>query len=127
MSLLIALMIGQASALACDAPQTQMEMNACTEQEFQAADAELNAQWTIARAAMRQNDTEFSSSWDRRPGYFDQLLAAQRAWIAFRDAHCASEGYRARGGSLEPMLVAGCKTDLTKARTTQLRQLAREW
>jgi uncharacterized protein YecT (DUF1311 family) len=72
---------------------------------------------------MKQRDTEWDSSWDERPGYFDQLLAAQRAWIAFRDAHCASEGYEFRGGSMEPFMIGTCMTKLTEERTAQLKDL----
>ncbi|MEM9310349.1 MAG: lysozyme inhibitor LprI family protein, partial [Pseudomonadota bacterium] len=61
---------------------------------------------------------------DTRPGWFASLLEAQRAWITYRDAHCRVDGYTARGGSLEPLLVSTCKTALTKARTNQLKELA---
>ena len=89
------------------------------------ADAALNAQWRLTRQAMRERDSEADKpDWDDRPGYFDTLLEAQRAWITYRDAHCRSEGYSARGGSLEPLLVSTCKTHLTKLRTAQLRELA---
>ena len=58
-----------------------------------------------------------------RPTYFAQLLEAQRAWLRFRDGHCASVGYQARGGSLEPLLIATCKAELTRERTRQLKAL----
>ena len=127
MSLLIALMIAQAGTAAaggCKSPVTQMDMNICSDRDFQAADRELNAQWSLTTAQMRDLDSEPRPSGDRRSGYFDQLRAAQRLWISFRDAHCASEGYQARGGSMEPMLVSGCRATLTRARTLQLRELA---
>ena len=128
MSLLIALMIAQAGTAAagggCKNPMTQMDMNICSDRDFQAADRQLNSQWSLTTAQMRDLDNEPRANGDRRTGYFDQLLAAQRLWIGFRDAHCASEGYKARGGSMEPMLVSGCKAALTRARTLQLRELA---
>lgn len=102
----------------------QQEMNICAHREFLEADGALNAQWRLTRQAMRERDSESEKpAWDDRPGYFDTLLEAQRAWIAYRDAHCRSEGYFARGGSLEPLLVSTCKTHLTELRTTQLREL----
>ena len=132
MSLLIALMLAQAGAAKvepssdCGISGVQSELNQCAEQDFLVADQRLNAQWLVTAAHMRQRDVENRryASDDDRPGYFDQLLGAQRAWLAFRDGHCASEGYWARGGSMEPMLVSGCKAALTNARTEQLRQLA---
>jgi uncharacterized protein YecT (DUF1311 family) len=106
----------------------QQEMNICAQHEFLAADEALNAQWRITRKYMRQRDRQWTQgdahNWDERPGYFDTLLAAQRAWLIYRDEHCRAEGYGARGGSLEPLLISACKTGLTRIRTGQLRDLA---
>ena len=126
MSILLALMIAQAgmTADACKNPRTQRDMNACAALDFEAADRELNSQWTLTSAEMRQMDSDARPRGDNRAGYFNELLTAQRLWISFRDAHCVSEGYGARGGSMEPMLVAGCKATLTRQRTAQLRDLA---
>ena len=41
---------------------------------------------------------------DDRPGDEATLREAQRAWVAFRDAHCRLEGYEARGGTMEPLV-----------------------
>lgn len=111
----------------CDDPQAQQEMNWCAARDFAIADYALNTQWAETTAAMKARDERREAGafpeTDKRPGYFDTLLEAQRAWIAFRDAHCRSEGYYARGGSLEPLLVSTCKTALTNVRTEQLRLL----
>ena len=105
----------------CADPMAQQELNWCAHQDFLAADAALNEQWKQTAAAMKERDADFvPMEWDDRPGYFATLLEAQRAWIAFRDAHCRSEGYYARGGSLESLLVSTCKTKLTKDRTQAL-------
>lgn len=102
----------------------QQEMNICAHPDYLIADAALNVQWRLTRQAMQERDSEADKpDWDDRPGYFDTLPEAQRAWITYRDAHCRSEGYSARGGSLEPLLVSTCKTHLTKLRTAQLREL----
>lgn len=108
----------------CADPMAQQEMNWCAHQDFLAADALLNAQWARTSDAMKFRDENYESTRDERPGYFATLLAAQRAWITFRDMHCRSEGYYARGGSLEPLLVSTCKTYLTNIRTQQLADLA---
>jgi uncharacterized protein YecT (DUF1311 family) len=125
MSIALALLLAQAAAAAtgvdCGNAVTQQDMNFCATLEFRTADAELNAQWRITAAEMRRRDQGIAD--DGRPGYFDQLLAAQRAWLAYRDAHCDSEGYGARGGSMEALLVANCRTQLTIDRTEQLRVL----
>ncbi|MGB3797075.1 MAG: lysozyme inhibitor LprI family protein [Alteraurantiacibacter sp.] len=106
----------------CAEPMTQRAMNYCAGVEFEEADEALNIQWNDTAARMRRLDAAITVD-DDRPGYFDQLLTAQRAWLSFRDNHCASVGYYARGGSLEPLLIATCKTELTLTRTDQLRAL----
>jgi uncharacterized protein YecT (DUF1311 family) len=106
----------------CDNAITQHEINACAHLAFLEADKELNAQWAITSEAMKRWDEEYSID-DGRPGYFDTLLAAQRAWLVYRDAQCASEGYLFRGGSGEPMMVYSCLAAMTRERTEQLRAL----
>ncbi|NNC73140.1 MAG: DUF1311 domain-containing protein [Sphingomonadaceae bacterium] len=110
----------------CDDPQVQQEMNWCAAREYERADAALNAQWPITAAEMKRRDEQNDWPYDERPGYFETLLKAQRAWIEYRDAHCQSEGYWARGGPLEPLLVSTCKTRLTEERTEQLQFLVEQ-
>ncbi len=110
----------------CDDPIRQQEMNWCAGQEYAAADAALNAQWSVTSQKMKERDEslkQYAPDGDGRPGYFETLLKAQRAWIEYRDAHCRNDGYYARGGSMEPLLVSTCKTALTKERTRQLAEL----
>ena len=111
----------------CDNAMAQFELNACAYKEFERTDAAMNAQWKLTAARMKQIDKDFDRTQDNRPGYFDTLLAAQRAWLTYRDQHCASEGYTMRGGSAEPMVISGCQTQLTDARTKQLKELIEEY
>ena len=54
----------------------------------------------------------------------EELRAAQRLWVQFRDAEAKYEAdVDARGGSLYPQLYNATRTALTKARTTQLHGL----
>lgn len=109
----------------CDDPQVQQEMNWCAGRDFEAADERLNAQWKITSAVMKQRDKEWAEigSADKRPGFFPSLLEGQRAWLRYRDAHCRVDGYTARGGTLEPLLVSTCKARLTRMRTEELKAL----
>jgi uncharacterized protein YecT (DUF1311 family) len=91
----------------CDAPHTQAEMNACAAEDFLRADARLNA---VYKQAMKAID----------PARQPKLKAAQRAWLAFRDAECEFEASEAEGGTMQPMLRNGCKAEVTKARIAQL-------
>ena len=91
----------------CDSPQTQAEMNVCAAQTFLRSDQRLNVAYN---KLMKTVDPH------RRP----KLRAAQRAWLAYRDAQCAFEGSESEGGTMQPMLVSGCKSELTDARIEQL-------
>ena len=105
----------------CSAPQDQNTMTACARIDFEKADAELNAIWPKLKT-----DAEDSDKATDKHDYADALLASQRAWIAFRDAECTWQGFEAHGGSLEPMLVAGCGARLTRDRIKQLQTGASE-
>lgn len=115
------------SGIDCENAMAQPELNACAYQEYERADAALNAQWKRTVATMKERDRSLDRSYDKRPGFYDTLLAAQRAWLTYRDQHCASEGYSMRGGSAESMVISGCKTRLTEARTAQLKALIEEY
>ena len=104
----------------CDDPQSQSEMNLCASSDFERADDELNALWPQVMEAVRRMDLQ-SGLDDGRPSGQGRLLAAQRAWISFRDAWCLVVGYQSRGGSMEPMLYNGCRARLTRERIEQLR------
>lgn len=126
MALLLAAPLQDAPRPDCDDPQTQSAMNACAAQDFEAADAALNAQWRVTLARFRARDASEADPLDRigeARGYADTLIAAQRLWIEFRDAHCATESFDFRGGSAQPLLYQDCRANLTRARTEQLRGL----
>ncbi len=109
--------------LNCDEPQTQMDMNFCAARELEEADSELNAVYKKVRAAMAKSDAEIATYSPELKGAVDALVKGQRGWIEYRDGHCETYGFQARGGSMEPMLVAGCKAELTRTRTRELQSL----
>ena len=51
------------------------------------------------------------------------MLAAQRAWLSYRDQQCQVEGFQMRGGTAAPMLESGCRARMTKLRTQELKDL----
>jgi uncharacterized protein YecT (DUF1311 family) len=98
----------------------QQEMNACAEQDWMDADADLNAAYRAAMAVMKGYDADLAKS---ERGAEANLRNAQRAWITYRDAACAAEGYAMHGGSAEPLLIYGCRARLTEQRAEDLRLL----
>lgn len=125
LALVLTLLPGVAPAQQVDCANagSQMEMTFCAEQDWMAADAALNAAYKTAMAAQRRIDADLPA--DQR-GAEDYLRQAQRAWVSFRDAACAAEGYQAHGGSMEPMLIYACRARLTETRARDLRDMLME-
>ena len=117
-------LVAQTPDADCRQPVNQAEMNECAEADFVRADAALNQAWRAALPVVREADRDAAFDHDGRPSGESQLLASERAWLAFRDAQCTLEGYAMRGGSAEAMVDHQCRTRLTRERTTQLRALA---
>lgn len=105
----------------CAKAEAQTDLNICAALDFDTADKALNAQYKKTRAAMVAIDADLDND---MKGAEKALVKAQRAWVDYRDGECEAQGFQARGGSMEPMLVSGCKADLTKKRTKELKDLA---
>jgi len=73
-------------------------------------------QYQLLATRMKQMDADI-------PGSFAALLESQRAWLKFREVQCRYEGYLVKGGTAEPLMVSGCKDELTKKRTKDLKSL----
>lgn len=107
-SCVVVMCSGSALADDCADANTQADMNICAEQEFAKADARLNELYHQINARLKDDKSAH-----------DQMKTAQRAWIAFRDAECAFVGSAAEGGSIQPFIISGCKTELTLTRNEQ--------
>ncbi len=97
----------RAQARSCSGAGTQAAMNRCAGDELKAADAKLNKTYRELLASLS-------------PAGASRLKEAQRAWIRFRDAECSFQSNGKDGGSIAPMVSAGCMTRLTQQRTSQL-------
>ncbi len=95
---------------------TQSEMNHCAGLDAQQADADLNRVYKDLLAKLKNDDSAIK-----------KLRAAQRAWLAFRDARLQelfpATDKQAEYGSMYPMCYAQVTTAMTKERTTQLRRM----
>ena len=107
--------------LDCDNAVSQIEINSCANEDYDAADKELNAQWAKTKKVMADWDAELD---DNNKGAVDALMKAQRAWIEYRDGQCDAVGYSVWGGTMYPGVVVGCLADLTRKRTEELKDLA---
>jgi uncharacterized protein YecT (DUF1311 family) len=91
----------------CSNPQTQLEINRCTNLAYQNADKKLNQ-------AYQQLLPRLSGA--RR----QKLIVSQQAWIKFRDTNCEFERSGYEGGSITPTIYFACLKITTQQRTQQL-------
>ena len=92
----------------CANPQSQAEMNQCAANDYIAADAVLNQVYQKLVAKLDEDEKA-------------QLKEAQNAWLKYRDTNCDFVADQFKGGTMRPMIYAGCLADVTKKRTSELR------
>src|SRR5947209_20365712 len=80
----------------CKNAMTQADMNICSGRDASASDAAMTRAYNRTAAMMRRMDRGLDRKSDKRPGYFDALLASQRSWLKYRDAECLIERFSAR-------------------------------
>ncbi len=90
----------------------------CAQAAYEAADRALNADYKKTREYMRTFDADLPA---RLKGAEKALLTAQRIWIKYRDAQCSLEGFTARGGTMEGLLITSCLEAMTRSRSESLR------
>ncbi len=93
----------------CSDQLTQSGMNTCAASKLKKADEELNAIYGKLLSRLGSEQKTF-------------LKAAERSWIHYRDKMCELEGSGTKGGSINPMIVANCLTELTAGQTRRLSQ-----
>ena len=106
---LVPALADEADGIDCNNAMTQTDMNICADKDYRKADAELNRTYKKTMTGLDAHSR-------------DLLKAAQREWIKFRDAECTYQSAQNEGGSIYPMVYAGCLTTLTQARTKQLNE-----
>lgn len=100
-------------------------MNQCSAQEYRKADARLNALYAKLLHAFQKEIAQAARSKDleRKTGGERGLLLlrqAERAWIQYRDLHCAAARHETEPGSMSPMVFSNCMTQLTEHRIRAL-------
>ncbi len=94
----------------CAQEGTQMEMTDCAQQRYQKADARLNRAYKPLLEGLDQEHQV-------------KLKAAEKAWIAFRDAECDLEASEALHGSMEGQILFLCLEAATETRIKELAAL----
>jgi uncharacterized protein YecT (DUF1311 family) len=99
--------VAMPSADECGNKQSQMEMNTCFDVRFKAADAAREKAFLELMVRLDEKQEK-------------ALRDVEEAWASYRDKQCAFIGSATEGGSVQPMIVSMCLTDLTEMRTKEL-------
>ncbi len=109
----------------CSEARTQTEINECFATLYQQTDAQLNTTYNKIVASMKSSfvDAQHQNDAPRithDQSAMDKLLAAQRAWLTYRDLHCDSVKFQYEGGSLSPTVWSQCMAETTQQRIASL-------
>ena len=112
------------SAKSCEDAETTYELRICASARVKEAERLLDQQWQAT--AMRFKDLDAAVAQDEKdaPKAFATGLAAQRAWLAYRDAQCRAEYNEYWGGTMAPLAQLNCIDRITRARIAELRQMS---
>ena len=92
----------------CNRPSSTAEEAECFAKTSDAADKELNGVYALVRSVLSQDER-------------NDLLAAQRAWLKYRDLTCTAE-YKLYGrGTGGPVTQMACLAAITHERVATLR------
>lgn len=109
----------------CPDAKSQLDLNECYGKLYQSADTQLNATYNNIVGFMKKNllvaqHDNNTTLVTHNEASLSKLLAAQRAWLAYRDANCDSVKFQYDGGSIQPMIWSQCMADTTQQRITTL-------
>jgi len=96
----------------CASKNTQFEMTGCARLGHKQADAALNRVYRDLLKKLTDADAK------------NLLRDSERAWVAYRDKQCAFESSGAKGGTVQPMVLANCQWGLTDLRIKELERQA---
>ena len=123
-SILLAAAVLAGPAFADDPPgcadlSSNVEIGQCTAEAYKKADAELNAFWPKVLASIdSQGDImppEALKTWKAT------VIAAQKAWITFKESDCAAVEYEWWGGSGASIAETTCLYSHTADRLADLK------
>ncbi|EIK97665.1 hypothetical protein PMM47T1_04114 [Pseudomonas sp. M47T1] len=101
----------------CANASTTVQMTQCAALDADAAEAKLNSAYQALVKQLTQPDT----ATDKYSVMRQKLQVAQRAWITFRDADCATVYQVNASGSLRGLAALGCKRAHAEQRTKELQ------
>lgn len=95
---------------------SQMQMNYCAAKDAAIAEGAMQTTYAAVLAQLASNKESGKK-------ILQTVTDGQKLWLSYRDMHCKAEGLAYEGGSIQPLIVAGCKKNLTEERTKALQEL----
>ena len=111
LTLAVVLAATAAHANDCENPISQKAMTDCAQQDLDQSDTRLNALYTEIKTRLK-DDAHATK----------KLVAAQRAWIAFRDSECAFAASGVEGGSIYNYVHTTCLDRRTATRVADFER-----
>lgn len=88
---------------------TQAQLNACAQQDFEAASAAYSASYRQLSQSVGNKQRQL-------------LRQVQTEWMQFRTKACEFEQGAVAGGSAAPMVLLQCQSRMTRERTAELQR-----
>jgi uncharacterized protein YecT (DUF1311 family)/predicted RNA binding protein YcfA (HicA-like mRNA interferase family) len=110
---------------ACAEAKAPAAASECFAKLYVDADAQLNSAYNQIVSVMKALLTDAQRHADaaqiaHHQAALDRLLAAQRAWLNYRDLHCDSVKFQYDGGSISPAIWSQCMAETTQQRIAAL-------
>ncbi|MEM9427653.1 MAG: lysozyme inhibitor LprI family protein [Pseudomonadota bacterium] len=121
--------IGQMATVCMDSQDgghSTLGMTMCAMAEARVWDKFLNLEYRATMDGLKAMDTDEAEYFPEFANRAESLRAAQRAWIAFRDAECGLAYAMWGSGSMRNIASSNCQLEMTAARTIELRDLGSE-
>ena len=115
--------VGMVSAKCQDVEEggySTLGMSSCNNDEYQAWDVLLNEEYKKTISAFEEWDKDEAEYFPEYARRVETLRAAQRAWIAFRDAQCELDYAIWGSGSMRHIMGTACYLDMAAERTIEL-------
>lgn len=117
-ALLILLTMHAAHAADCKNATTTVDIDECAAQEQKQVEAKLNTVYQRVIKKLDKPDADGESYSEMKTS----LIAAQRAWIKFRDADCKAVYTRYASGTIRTAMFIGCMQSHTEQRIRELEE-----
>jgi len=119
-SILVALALAASPAAPdpCANAVTTLEINTCLASQAAAVEADLNRYYNAAVKRLRAEKGESVTK------VLPELIRAEKAWLAYRDAECGAVETYWEGGTIRGSMVLTCRMSVTRLR---IFSIWRDW